>query len=148
MLRPYMNRERPQRRTTRLKHYDYSAIGCYFVTICTKNRTPSLGEIRDDIMCPNESGKIVAACWAEIPTHFRHVQNDEFIVMPNHIHGIVCISAGVGAQHAAPELSKPNVQPGSLGAVIRSFKSAAGTELGQPLADACLLALTRSQLSL
>ncbi len=84
----------------------------------------------------NSLGEIVAACWSAIPEHFPSVKLEEFVVMPNHVHGIlVIVDSCVGAQHAAPlrraPLQRPidrggrvNVTPGSLGAIIRSFKSA------------------------
>jgi REP element-mobilizing transposase RayT len=78
----------------------------------------------------NEWGQIAWDCWQAIPDHFPHVELDAYVVMPNHVHGIIVITDPVGAQHAAPLQSAPpqssrtNVQPGSLGAIVRSFKSA------------------------
>jgi len=77
------------RRSIRLKHYDYSEPGDYFVTICTKNRKCLLGNIVDGKMVLNKLGLIVKRCWHDLPNHYPNVILDEFIIMPNHIHGII-----------------------------------------------------------
>ncbi len=77
-------------------------------------------------MRPSDSGAAAAEYWAAIPAHFPNVELDAFVLMPNHLHGIIVITP-VGAQHAAPlqsEAGHLNVKPGSLGAIVRSFKSA------------------------
>jgi hypothetical protein len=83
---------RPHRRSVRLKEYDYSQPGEYFVTICTHNHESTLGEIINGEMRLNEIGKIAEKCWKEISRHFMNVQLDEFVVMPNHLHGILTIN--------------------------------------------------------
>jgi putative transposase len=122
-----------RRRSIRLRDYDYREEAAYFITICTFHRACIFGEIIDGTMQINASGKIAAACWEAIPAHFPRVECDAFVVMPNHIHGIVAIVeniSGVGAQHAAPipqptqGITSNNVASGSIGAVVRSFKSA------------------------
>jgi REP element-mobilizing transposase RayT len=118
--------DRHHRRSTRLKGYDYAQEGAYFITICTYAKQWLFGEIENDKMMLNHYGEIVANCWLAIPTHFPHIELDEFVIMPNHMHGIVVITDSlmtVGAQHAAPA-SIPQIKAGSLPAVIRSFKSA------------------------
>jgi putative transposase len=143
-----MTPPQPHRRSLRLKDYDYAATGAYFVTVCTQNRACLFSEVVDDVVRLNEYGDIVLKCWEEIPAHFANVKLDAFVVMPNHVHGIMMLTAGmptspvtlittvgpvipVGAQYAAPLLAPlparkphPNVQPGSLGAIVRAFKSA------------------------
>ncbi len=93
--------------TSRLKSWNYSWNGAYFVTICTQNRKPFFGEISDQKMIFSDIGKIVNRCWNEIPDHFPFVQLGEFIVMPNHVHGIVLIDKSndesVEAQHFASQ---------------------------------------------
>jgi REP element-mobilizing transposase RayT len=79
------------RRSVRLKDYDYSQSGAYFITICTKNRKCLFGAIVDGAMRLNECGEVVQKCWREIPCHFPGAQLDEFVIMPNHIQGIVFI---------------------------------------------------------
>ena len=127
------NPEIHHRRSIRLPHYDYSRPGAYFVTVCTWNRDPLFGIIIDGEIQLNANGRFVQACWEAIPDHFAYVELDSFTIMPNHVHGILWMAhrSHVGAQHAAP-LRRPrnsdasmNVTPGSLGAILRSFKSAA-----------------------
>jgi len=107
----------------RLKEYDYSQSGTYFLTICVEGRECLFGEIADGEVKLNEYGVIARQCWEAIPIHFSTVELDEYITMPNHIHGIINI---VGARHAVPlqieRFGKPI--PGSLSTVVRSYKSA------------------------
>ncbi len=94
---------RHHRRSIRLKGYDYSQAGAYFVTICVHHRECLFGEIVDGEMRLNEPGQIVAACWQDITRHFGNVALDEFAVMPNHLHGIIVIGGAlstVGAKHS------------------------------------------------
>ena len=79
------------RRSIRLQGYDYSQAGAYFVTICTQNRECLFGEIVDGEMRLNDVGKMIQAVWDEIPANYPGIDIDAFIVMPNHIHGIVVI---------------------------------------------------------
>lgn len=76
----------------RLPNWDYAHNGYYFITICTKERKYYFGEIVDDKINLSEIGKIVQKYWFEIPKHFPFVELDEFIVMPNHIHGILIVN--------------------------------------------------------
>ncbi|HSW88051.1 MAG TPA: transposase [Candidatus Saccharimonadales bacterium] len=80
-----------ERKRNRLQYYDYSQNGWYFITICTKNREEFFGKIKNDQMILNEIGEITKQCWIEIPNHFSNVVLDEFVIMPNHVHGIIVI---------------------------------------------------------
>lgn len=93
------------RKHNRLKGYDYSSSGYYFVTICTKDRTEYFGNIIDNKITLNNIGEIIKSCWLEIPNHFPSVELDEFQIMQNHIHGIIII---VGAIFKSP-IKSPNV---------------------------------------
>jgi len=75
----------------RLPEYDYSTPGYYFITICTKNRENLFGEIIHGKLIKTPSAKIVGRCWFDLPNHFRQCALDEFIIVPNHIHGIIVI---------------------------------------------------------
>lgn len=86
--------------SSRLASWDYSHPGFYFITICTKNRKHFFGEIKNDEMYLNETGIIADKCWAEIPDHFQNTTLGEFVVMPNHIHGIIIIDGSVETGHA------------------------------------------------
>ena len=132
------------RRSIRLRGFDYSREGVYFVTVCVQMGNHMFGDVVEGKVRLNAAGQAATKCWLEIPTHFPRVRRDAFIVMPNHLHGIVAIhDAGdtlrVGAQHAAPLPLRPHasvgphgsggaasirVSPGSLGAIVRCFKSA------------------------
>jgi REP element-mobilizing transposase RayT len=87
------------RKQNRLKGFDYSSNGYYYITICTQERKHYFGEIVNDEINLSEIGKIAKKYWFEIPNHFPFVKLNEFIVMPNHIHGIVVI---VGAGFSRP----------------------------------------------
>ena len=86
--------EKHHRRSIRLKEYDYSRQGAYFVTVCVKNKENSLGKIIDGEVVLSEIGKISEKCWNEIPTHYPCVQLDKYVIMPNHIHGVIKIIDG------------------------------------------------------
>ena len=79
------------RKANRLQHYDYSQAGYYFVTICTQHRVNYFGEMEGNQIQLSHIGKIATDCWRNIPEHFHNTALDEFVVMPNHIHGIVVI---------------------------------------------------------
>jgi len=77
--------------STRLQEYDYSSPGAYFFTGCTKNRECLFGETADGQMILNDSGQIVLDCWHDLPNHYANMTLDAFVIMPNHIHGIIII---------------------------------------------------------
>jgi REP element-mobilizing transposase RayT len=117
----------PHRKSIRLKGYDYSFPGEYFVTICTNNHECIFGNIIREEMKLSQEGMITQRCWEEIPNHFLNVQLDEYIIMPNHIHGIIILLESiVGTRHAVSlqqeQFSKP--VEGSVPTIVRSFKSA------------------------
>lgn len=91
-----------QRKPNRLKGFDYSSNGYYFVTICIKDRQEYFGGIVNNKMILNKCGEIINKCWFEIPNHFPLVELDEFQIMPNHIHGIIIVESNilVGNRHA------------------------------------------------
>ena len=129
-----IQQEIKHRQSIRLKKYDYAQPGAYFVTVVSQKRMNIFGEIVNGEMHLNQAGKIVEQTWLEIPKHFPNINVDIFIIMPNHIHGIIQImeNAHVGARHASP-LQKPQngVKPQSIGAIIGSFKSAVTRQLHQ-----------------
>lgn len=83
--------DKHHRRLIRLKEYDYSRVGAYFVTICTQDRKCFLGNVVNETVELSPIGKIAHEFWFEIPKHFQNVRVDTFVVMPNHIHGIIFI---------------------------------------------------------
>jgi putative transposase len=82
-----------RRRSLRLKGYDYSLAGAYFVTICTQDRACLFGDVVDGVMRLNEAGQMVAALWDGIAARLSGVEIDQFVVMPNHLHGILVLDA-------------------------------------------------------
>jgi len=76
----------------RLNDFDYSKNGAYFVTICTRNNEYILGNVNNQLMNMTRQGEIVKECWLALPLHYYNCTLDEFIVMPNHVHGIVIIN--------------------------------------------------------
>ena len=80
-----------RRRSIRLADYDYSQAGAYFVTICTQKQACLFGEITDHGQIFTESGRMIETVWEDLPTRFPHIGLDEFVVMPNHFHGIIVI---------------------------------------------------------
>ncbi len=112
------------RRSLRLQGYDYTQEGAYFVTVCLRDRACLFGDISDGKMILNDAGLIAEKHWHDIPAHFPHIELDEFVIMPNHIHGIILINCR-GTACRAPtteQFGKPVA--GSLPTIIRSFKSA------------------------
>jgi len=90
------------RRSIRLKDYDYSQPGAYFITICTKDRISLFGKDVDGKLMINNYGKIVLGFWNDLDQLYPNVTTDAFVVMPNHVHGIVMIEEIVGAIHELP----------------------------------------------
>ncbi len=112
------------RKSIRLKGYDYSQPGFYFITIVTKYREYLFGEIKNGEMILNDAGKIAKKYWLEIPVHFPNTRLHSFIVMPNHIHGIIEIT--VGAKNVSPQRDsspQPFRSPSkTIGSIVRGVK--------------------------
>ena len=85
----YMNKYRIG--SKRLRGYDYTSPGKYFITICTKNMTPYFGKIENGEMILSELGIVARDLWIAIPDHCQNIELDEFVIMPDHIHGIISI---------------------------------------------------------
>lgn len=122
--------EKHHRQSIRLRNYDYSQPGCYFLTICTHKKQCWFGEIQNDRMCLNQIGKIVAEEWLNTPQIRLNFQLDQWVIMPNHLHGIVIINKHIlglgegdidilGARNA-PLRQEPN----SISSFVAGFKSA------------------------
>ena len=99
----------PRRHAMRLRGYDYSQPGAYFVSICAQHRKCLFGTIIDGQMRLNEIGEIVVECWSRIPQHFPSVELGEYVIMPNHIHGIIASNIvearsprPAGEEHSTP----------------------------------------------
>jgi len=126
--------------TARLKGWDYRNAGYYFVTFCTYQREHYFGRVEQDDVQLSAIGEIAANCWGEIPKHHAGIELDEWIVMPNHVHGIIVIRP-VETLHVVetlhcnvstmktvdPHMSAISPKTGSLSVVMRSHKSAVTT---------------------
>ncbi len=111
--------QRPVRKPLRLRNSDYSEAGYYFVTICTQNRVPWFGEIIDGEMCLNQAGSIAQSEWLSLPRRFPGLQLDLFVVMPNHLHGLLLMP------RVKEGSEEENVPRSTVGRMIDLFKGAA-----------------------
>ena len=126
----------PGHRSIRLKGFDYSSPGFYFVTICCDAKRCVLGSVTDAHARLSQIGKAVQDCWVAIPAHFSHTKLHEFVIMPNHVHGIIEILriAGSPRLEEIGRIDRPRpIQPRSLSAILRSFKSAAAKNVYRDL---------------
>ena len=114
--------EMHHRRSIRLKGYDYSRPGAYFVTICTHNKECVLGDIIDGNIHLNEFGKVVEEEWLKTFDMRKDLKLDGYVVMPNHFHGIILVE-GRGVLQYAPTENVFRSPSGTIGAVVRGFKS-------------------------
>ena len=142
MAEKFHNKYRIQ--SARLQYWDYGWNAFYFVTICTKNRKCYFGEIRKRIVDEplrvslSEIGKIAEQYWINIPEHFPFVNLGEFVIMPNHVHGIIIIDKPVDVrndvetqnfaslhsqQRTNEQKNKFGPQSKNLASIIRGFKS-------------------------
>jgi len=137
---PY-NSDIHHRRTIRLREYDYSQKGLYFVTICVQNRECLFGEIANGEMMLNDAGKMIETKWLEITQHYPDAILHEYVIMPNHLHGIIeltisnDVAAVVGVQNFEPlHLQQQNkyqkIIPRSIGAIVRGFKIGTTKQFG------------------
>jgi putative transposase len=140
------NSNQHHRRSIRLPGYNYTAAGAYFITICTHQRECLFGEVENGEMRLNLFGEIVRSVWTKLPQHFRSIELDEFVIMPNHMHGIIWLSGiGCRGEAFAPRLmqSSQNVdtnasplpcngtKSGSIGAIVQNSKSISTRRINQ-----------------
>lgn len=115
------------RRSIRLKDYNYADYGAYFVTLCTKNKQCIFGEIKEGKVRLSALGAITKNCWLQIPQHFSDVILDVFVIMPNHVHGILWIN---NSQKSGDEVRRfGNIVASSLSSIVRSYKAAVTKEI-------------------
>ncbi|WP_416676645.1 transposase [Egbenema bharatensis] len=134
------------RRSIRLKGYDYSSPGAYFITICTRDRICWFGEVVEGEMRLNQLGQRVRSVWQTLPHHFPGLTLDEFIVMPNHMRGILVLndtsrrgeafaSQPISQSHRIDANASPlppcGTQPGSIAAIVQNFKSVSTRKINQ-----------------
>jgi REP element-mobilizing transposase RayT len=130
------NHQKPERRSIRLKGYDYSQPGAYFVTIVVQGRRCVLGKISDRLIRLTKAGEIVERTWLNLPRHYPNAQLDEFCIMPNHVHGIIvltdCRGGSLQAEYPCRRTSSSGLtslpaqnqtRPYTLAEIVRAFKS-------------------------
>ncbi len=121
---------RGNRRSIRLNGYDYTQAGAYFVTLCVRGRKCLFGQIHDEAMVLNRIGQMVQEEWIQSANIRREIELDVFVVMPNHLHGIVVIANtenrdGNNVSSQRKHISRMPIPPASqsLGAFIAGFKA-------------------------
>jgi putative transposase len=122
------------RRSIRLKGYDYSADGAYFITICVGNRECLLGEINDGQMIINEYGSIVRDVWEDLPDRVSDIDLDEYIIMPNHFHAIILINKSPESTEIHKDLDIDDIKARRkmiLPKVVGRFKMLAAKAINQ-----------------
>jgi putative transposase len=123
-----------KRKPTRQPGIDYTRPGFYFVTICTKEKEEILGKVSDENMELNEYGRIVHECWLALPDHYRCCRLHEFVIMPNHVHGIIeivpVLNVGAGLRPA-----RSSSHPISLSEIFRAFKTFSARTINQKYPD-------------
>jgi putative transposase len=118
--------------STRLKGYDYSSAGLYFVTVCTKGRRCCLGEVAGKEVRLSRPGEIVRDAWLRTPILRPNVALDEWVIMPNHIHGIINIKESIVETHSSASPRGSNrfgPQRMNLGSIVRGFKSSSTKQM-------------------
>lgn len=140
--------------SARMRGYDYSSEGAYFITICTRDKEHFFGNIKAGEMILNSLGTLATQCWQAIPEHFAHVRLGSFQVMPNHLHGILILDKhavekpdpGVSPITEAPQITEtPQItdthgsgvstgrrnefwKPGTIGVIVNAYKRAVTIE--------------------
>ena len=132
--------QKHHRRSIRLKGYDYTQPGAYFVTLVAHQRDCLFGEIVDDKMRLNAVGELAQGIWLSLPRHFPALTLDEWVIMPNHLHGVLVIGGAGEADHRKGEASAVRLsgiaeplaadasplhgtQSASVGAIVQNYKS-------------------------
>ena len=126
------NPEKHHRRSIRLKGYDYSQPGWYFVTIVTQDREMLFGEIANRQMKLNNAGRIVHAAWEWLVTQYHYVELGAWVIMPNHLHGIIVIVDDCrGGSRTAPTEPTIMKKRKSIGRIIGAFKTVSTKRINQ-----------------
>jgi putative transposase len=114
------------RRSLRLNGYNYAQAGAYFITVCIQDRACLFGHVADGAMRSNDAGQLATRLWHDLPARFSGLDVDAFVVMPNHVHGILVLSdVGaplVGARVGVDEKAATRAAP-TVGDIVGGFKS-------------------------
>jgi REP element-mobilizing transposase RayT len=124
-----INTAKNKRRSIHLKHYDYSLNGLYFVTICIYQHKCLLGDIVDGVMLLNNAGRMVARQWVDLKNRFDSIVLHEFVVMPNHFHGIIEIINNPSEVHiGSSDEVDCSLGKKTIGSIVGAFKSLSTNE--------------------
>jgi putative transposase len=118
----------PQRRSIRLRDFDYTENRAYFVTICAIQKLCLFGDVEEEVVKLSDVGQVVDSAWRDLPNHTPGLTLDCSVVMPNHLHGIIILPGPEKIQSRANVMPRRD-QSGSLGTVIGGFKSAVSREV-------------------
>ena len=119
----------PNRKSTRLKNYRYDSFGLYFITICCDQKKALFGKVEEQEVQLNELGRIVEEEWKKTEVIRENVQLYEYIVMPNHFHGIIQLfDENNEIEYVSSRFESPK---NSLGSIIRGFKSATSKRINE-----------------
>ena len=121
----YEELNRPERRSIRLATFDYSQPGSYFITICAFCKKCLFGTVENGGVRLSGIGEVARRCWMDIPNHFPNIKIDAFVVMPNHMHGIVIIQERARRAVPLPVTLEAFQKPvaGSIPTIVRSYKA-------------------------
>jgi REP element-mobilizing transposase RayT len=123
---------RHHRRSIRLGGYDYTQPGAYFITICTQERHPCLASVDAAGYTLTRIGQVVAGCWLALPRHFPNVALDAWVLMPDHLHGILVLREGEAVSVLPVPSQRPNgTRSNSLNAIVQNFKSISTRKVNQ-----------------
>lgn len=128
MSNKYLNKYRIP--SARLQSWDYSSNGAYFITICTKSRNHYFGKISNGEMQLSDIGKLAVQFWLVIPNHFQYVELGNFVVMPNHVHGILIIDSNLHLQTEQCSTSTISTMVGSYKSIVTKMSRQINADFG------------------
>ena len=108
----------PQRKSSRLKEYDYSNSAYYFITICIHDKEYYFGNVHKEKMILNQYGIIAEECWKDLPSHYSNCELDYYVIMPNHVHGILVID-----NYNYDKATLPQSKIHGITEIIRGYKT-------------------------
>jgi REP element-mobilizing transposase RayT len=119
----------PRRSSLRLKNFDYSTAAVYFITICSSERKTILGAVCEGSVRPSAMGRIVSECWFELPYHYARLELGAFVVMPNHVHGLISLHDPAGAG------LRPAPTAATVSEIVGVFKSFSSRRIHKAIAS-------------